>query len=103
MIASGAQIRAARALLGWTRQDLARAAGLHRNSVAYWEACEVIPTGWPSKGTEPQSCEMIRAALRRAGVAVFIKPAPGVCFVPATKSTEPTAQRARESARRARR
>jgi hypothetical protein len=30
MVVSGKQIRAARALLGWTRSELARAAGLHR-------------------------------------------------------------------------
>jgi len=32
------QIRAARAALGWRREDLAEAAGVHPKSVAYWEA-----------------------------------------------------------------
>jgi transcriptional regulator with XRE-family HTH domain len=39
----GAQIRAARALLGWRRADLATAAGLHRNAVAYWERRTRLP------------------------------------------------------------
>jgi Helix-turn-helix len=82
MIARGAQIRAARALLGWTLQDLADAAGLHRNAVGYWERHDTIPTGWPSKGTEPHACKLIREALHKAGVAVFTDPAPGVCLVP---------------------
>jgi transcriptional regulator with XRE-family HTH domain len=83
-IATGAQIRAARAMLGWTRQDLANAAGLHRNSVAYWEAVETIKTSYP-----PHACELIREALRKAGVAVFTDPAPGVCFVPRAQKYDP--------------
>ena len=39
MIVTGNQIRAARALLGWKRRDLA----LHPNAVAYWERREHIP------------------------------------------------------------
>ena len=35
MIAMGAQIRAARALLDWNRSQLAQASGLHKNAVAY--------------------------------------------------------------------
>jgi transcriptional regulator with XRE-family HTH domain len=38
----GKQIRAGRALLGWTRSELARAAGLHSNSVAYWENADSL-------------------------------------------------------------
>ena len=38
MIATGAQIRAGRALLRWRQRDLAEAAGLHPKAVAYWEA-----------------------------------------------------------------
>ena len=34
----GSQIRAARALLGWRREDLATAANLHPNAVSYWES-----------------------------------------------------------------
>ena len=35
--ASGAVLRAARALAGMTQADLAKAANLHPKSVAYWE------------------------------------------------------------------
>jgi hypothetical protein len=38
MIESGAQIRAARALLGWSQTDLAKAASRHKNAVTYWES-----------------------------------------------------------------
>ena len=37
MIATGAQIRAGRALLRWRQSDLAKAAGLHRKAIIYWE------------------------------------------------------------------
>ncbi|MEM1380878.1 MAG: helix-turn-helix transcriptional regulator [Pseudomonadota bacterium] len=33
----GRELQAARALLGWTQAELARAAGLHTKSVSYWE------------------------------------------------------------------
>ena len=37
MIADGKQIRAARALLGWSQSVVAERAGVHVNSVKYWE------------------------------------------------------------------
>jgi transcriptional regulator with XRE-family HTH domain len=37
VIASGRQITAARALMGWTRDDLGARTGLHPKTVAYWE------------------------------------------------------------------
>jgi len=37
MIEAGNQIRAARALVGWSQDELATAAGLHTNSVKHWE------------------------------------------------------------------
>lgn len=33
----GRELKAARALLGWSQTQLAEAAGLHPKSVAYWE------------------------------------------------------------------
>lgn len=75
MLTSGAQIRAARALLGWRRSDLAEAAKLHRNSVAYWEQQAVI-----SADVEPVGVHHIRNALAAAGVIAFTDPAPGVRF-----------------------
>lgn len=44
MIKTGAQIKAARAMLGLRREDLARAASLHPNAVQYWEN-RVVPDG----------------------------------------------------------
>ena len=40
----GYQIRAARSLLDRSRAELARAAGLHPNAVAYWEQTPAVPT-----------------------------------------------------------
>jgi len=45
MIEAGKQMRAARALVGWSQDDLAGAAGLHVNSVKTWEARERIGSG----------------------------------------------------------
>ena len=42
-VRSGRQIVAARALVGWSQSELAVAAGLHRNSVLYWEQRDVVP------------------------------------------------------------
>ena len=70
MIVLGAQIRAGRALLDWSRKELAARARLHSNSVAYWEGTEAI-TG------RPTACERIEAALRAARVVLFTKPFPG--------------------------
>ena len=72
---TGAQIKGARALLGWRRSDLARAAGLHRNAVAYWEGQSRMPR------REPFACRKMRAALLSAGVLTVSTPAPGVCLL----------------------
>lgn len=80
---TGAQIRAARALLGWHRRDLADASGLHPNAVAYWERAEVIPPPLPSGrwNREPHACKQMRAALESMGVILVAAPSPGVCLV----------------------
>ena len=39
---TGAQIAAARALIGWKQCDLAEAAGVHRNTVCALEAAEAL-------------------------------------------------------------
>ena len=72
-IVMGCQIRAARALLGWSRSDLAHAAGLHANSIAYWEEMAAI-----SGRREPHACARIREALHQAGVEVVGHAKPGV-------------------------
>lgn len=84
MITTGAQIRAARALLGWTRTDLAAAAGLHPNAVAYWERAPRIPPPLRSGRAqgEPVGCGRIREALDRVGVTFIVKPGIGAVFMP---------------------
>jgi transcriptional regulator with XRE-family HTH domain len=78
MIATGRQIAAARALLGWSQERLATESRLHPNSVAYWEHRDEIETGqWRT----PVACERIRAALLNAGVETFLKPSAGVRIV----------------------
>lgn len=77
MIATGAQLRAARALLGITRAQLAAHAGVHPNSVAYWEATEQIAT---NRFIEPWACERMNEALARLGVETFTTPTLGVRF-----------------------
>lgn len=75
MLKCGCQIRAARGLLAWTRRDLATAAALHPNAIAYWEARDRIPVG---HYREPHACRRIRDALAKAGVLTFTSPSPGV-------------------------
>jgi transcriptional regulator with XRE-family HTH domain len=45
VICVGCQIAAARTLLRWSQAELAKAAGLTRNAVRYWEQAKVIPYG----------------------------------------------------------
>lgn len=87
MIVTGAQIKAARALLNWTQQDLANAAGIHKNAVAYWEARALIPSGYFG---EPHGCRLMRKAIEAAGVKVFDGPSAGVRYAP---RKSPTRQR----------
>ena len=82
---TGAQIKGARALLGWRRSDLAAAAGLHRNAVAYWEG----QTRFPRQ--EPFACRKMRHALLSAGVVTVSTPAPGVCLLPLGRRPVPGA------------
>jgi transcriptional regulator with XRE-family HTH domain len=74
-IVAGAQIRAARALLGWRRKDLSAAAKLHPNAVGYWEKRRAIPAG---AFREPHACKRMREALERAGVQFVTDPGRGV-------------------------
>jgi transcriptional regulator with XRE-family HTH domain len=54
------QLRAARALIGWTREDLATAAGATERNLARIESAEITP--------RPRTVAAIRAALEAAGV-----------------------------------
>lgn len=76
-VVTGAQIRAGRALLGWSRDELARAAELHGNAVAYWER-----KGPRAQANADRSYAVhhIARALMAAGVEFFCEPTPGVRF-----------------------
>jgi hypothetical protein len=74
-IVTGAQIRAARALLGWRRKDLGTSAQLHPNAVSYWEKRATIPAG---AFNEPHACKRMREALEYVGVRFLTNPGPGV-------------------------
>jgi len=76
-VVTGFQLRAGRALVGWSRGDLSRAAGLNRNSVARWEGCLDIPA---KSRIEPYAVGRMRNALERAGVYLFADPAPGAMY-----------------------
>lgn len=90
MIKSGAQIRAARALLGMRRVDLARAAGRHANAVKYWEARDI------PQGCQPIAIDRIATALKAKGVVAFADPLPGVRFVSERQFCHPI-KRARQT------
>jgi ribosome-binding protein aMBF1 (putative translation factor) len=75
MISTGRQISAARALIGWSQDDLASACALNRNSIVWWERKPVIPTG---KYRVPHAVERIEKALAMVGVRIVTRPAPGV-------------------------
>lgn len=92
MIVTGSQIRAARALLGWTRRDLARASKLHPNAVAYWEGRSEIPAGgWRT----PVACRRMHEALLEAGVDFLAMPAIGVRLIATHNYHTRTRRRAR--------
>ena len=92
-IVIGAQIRAARSLLGWSQDELASAAGLHLNAIVYWEQKPVIP----SARHEPHACRKIAQALRCAGVEFIGHAKPGVRLVENTNYVmkPPSRRRAR--------
>jgi transcriptional regulator with XRE-family HTH domain len=58
-----AQLRAARALLGWSRADLAAKSGVHAESIK----------GFELRGTDPKQSTIMKwaRALRDAGVEIF--------------------------------
>ncbi len=76
MIASGSQIRAARAGLGWSQAELAGRAGIHAKAVAYWERMGEVSRR-QAQGWAPGR---MLAALRLAGVDVVAEPRPAVFF-----------------------
>lgn len=73
MIVTGAQIRAARALVGWHQSDLASAAGVHTNSVAALEKEKDLTSRREMPGTRP-AIERVQRALEDAGVIIHSAP-----------------------------
>ena len=72
MIASGAQVRAARALLGWSQADLATAAKINVDCVRWWErkhGKRLHPIS--ARGYGPRR---MASALRQAGVRLTFDP-----------------------------
>ncbi len=76
MIASGSQIRAARAGLGWSQEELAGRAGIHAKAVAYWERMGEVSRR-QAQGRAPGR---MLVALRSAGVDVVAEPRRAVFF-----------------------
>jgi len=60
MPVTSAQVRMARAALGWSVRDLADATGLHRNTISNIEVGRY--------SGDPESLDNIESALRKAGV-----------------------------------
>ena len=65
-IRTGAQVKAARALLGLTEAEVAHASGLHTNSIRYLENQERVTTGYSSG--------LVEEAMNKLGVVFFIAP-----------------------------
>lgn len=64
MLVTSAQVRMARAALGWTVRDLAEATGLHRNTITNIEVGRYAG--------EPETLDLIRRVFSREGV-IFIE------------------------------
>ena len=76
MTASGSQIRAARAGLGWSQAELAGRAGIHAKAVAYWERMGEVSQR-QAQGWAPGR---MLVALNAAGVDVVAEPRRAVFF-----------------------
>jgi transcriptional regulator with XRE-family HTH domain len=70
-LVTGRQLRAARALAGWTQKDSAAAVNIDERTVRFWERKhDRRPTGAPNDAR-------IEQALCDAGVILFADPTPG--------------------------
>ena len=74
-----AQIKAGRAFLGWSQEDLAEAAGLHPNAIRYYEAQHARPFSWET--ANGYGVERITIAFHKAGLTLCSSP-PGVAINP---------------------
>ena len=71
---TSSQIRAARALLNWSREELAKNSGVGISALMRFEGAEKIPRG------NIKTFELIQAAFEKAGIEFIGTPedAPGV-------------------------
>ena len=76
-ITSGRHLRAARALAGLSRSELADAADVGHDAVKYWERKQDIRS---EDDALHYAMHKISDALERAGVAVVGWPEPSVCL-----------------------
>jgi transcriptional regulator with XRE-family HTH domain len=81
---TGAQIRAARAVLRWTSEDLARQSGVAVRTIKRMETVDGVP---PGRATTLQD---IQAALETAGIEFLGSPADrlGIRFVVTKRDDE---------------
>jgi DNA-binding XRE family transcriptional regulator len=63
-------IRAARAGLGWSQETLAKEAGIHPKSVAYWERHTALGGAGTVQRGEGTALPKMQAAFARKGVVV---------------------------------
>lgn len=77
---SGKQVAAARALLGWSQEQLALAADVVMQTVNRWETGYVEP--------RKETVERIVRAIEERGVEFLNGGAPGVRFKPKSESAE---------------
>lgn len=75
------QVKAARALLGWSQDDLAKASGISKPTIARLE------TGDGELGGYAETREKILAALVNAGVEFTNSGSPGVRLIGSSKKT----------------
>lgn len=66
MFLDGLHLKSARAMAGMSQHDLAEAAGLHVNSVKYWE-------NTLSRRLDGRAVEQMRDALAAVGVIVLVE------------------------------
>ena len=59
---TSAQIRGARAMLGWSREDLSKRSGVGISALMRFEASEGVPAG------KIQTLQMVQKALEESGI-----------------------------------
>lgn len=75
-IVTGKQIVAARAVLKWSRDDLANRSGLHSSTVRYYERSNHL-----SRRTDSNyGLSAIKRACAKAGITFPVEPAPGIAM-----------------------